>query len=125
MKSPIIVFTDDVDVFESPDDVISYFEPWIVEGKCEAFDYEARILKLVVKSESKKILGIFPCKRETLHLQETKDFKSDELKWKTIEYLKAYLKLFDDKEKIIHSDLTMMSHQELINLLIEIKKHIK
>lgn len=122
METPIIVFTDDVDVFESSEGVITYFEPWIIEEeRCEAFDSEGRVLNLIVKSERKKFIGVFSYVQEALLLQETNDFKADELKLKIKDYIKRYPNLSIDMEKLIRSDLSMMSHKELFKILIEIK----
>ncbi len=125
MKAPIIVFTDDTDVFERPERVTSYFEPWIVNEKCEAIDSEGKVLKLVVKTEKKKLLGIFPYNEETLYLQETDDFKRDEFKSKVIAFLEVLLTSSPDISKAKPSSLSHLSLEELIKILIEVKGFTK
>lgn len=79
MKPPIFVFTDDLDIFETPDAVLKYFEPWIHEEPREAFDAQGRILNFFMHPTPKKLWRIFAYAEETQKLEATADFDSARL----------------------------------------------
>ncbi len=87
MKTPIFVFTDDLDVFRTSDAVTSYLEPWILENDPIAFDADGRVVKLSVEVIKRgSFLGFIHFNKEKLVIQETDELKPDALKEKLIDY---------------------------------------
>ncbi len=94
MKSPIFVFTDDLDIFRTPEAATSYLESWIVENDPIAFDSEGRVVRLSVEVVKRgSFFGFIHFNKEKLILQETDELKPDALK----EKLTAYANRLDPK----------------------------
>lgn len=87
MRTPIFVFTDDLDIFKSPSGV-GYFESWLVEEGYRAFDAEGRLLKLVVTVEKKRsILWIFNWSTESVSVVDTDELQPEVLRKSLLEYI--------------------------------------
>lgn len=122
MKTPIIVFADDLFIFKTLEKAEAYFESLDIDEIKSSFDAEGHVLvAVIVKRSGTGIFGYFKAKDSFVSFKETGEFQVEVLKSKLLKKVIKIEHLISKDVRFSQPEIANKNLEDIINLLLEIK----